>query len=113
MPGIVRTVVGGRERKDIPVTEPERLRVTVVRAPACHLCEDAMSALSTMARERSAAIDVTLLDAADPAGRALVDRHRPGLFPLVLVDGEFFAAGRLPRGKLARLLAARGPSRVG
>jgi hypothetical protein len=26
------------------------------------------------------------------------------MFPLVLVDGAFFSAGRLPRRKLARLL---------
>ena len=37
-------------------------------------------------------------------GAALVAEHHAPMFPLVLVDEAFFSAGRLPRGKLRRLL---------
>jgi hypothetical protein len=33
--------------------------------------------------------------------------HGAAMSPLVLLDGEFISAGRLPRGKLRKLLAAR------
>ncbi len=84
-------------------TEPAR--VTVVTASACHCCEDALEALSGLAQEHS--LTVRVLDAASESGQALLGRCGSGMFPLVLVDGEFFSAGRLPRRKLARLLTVR------
>ncbi len=81
-------------------------RVTLVTAPACHFCEDARAALETLAQQYPLAAEETAADS--PAGQALLHEHGTGMFPLVLVDGDFFAAGRLPRRKLARLLAARG-----
>ena len=81
-------------------------RVTVVTARACHFCADALEALAELAREYPLAVEETAADS--PAGQALLRRHGAGMFPLVLVDGEFFSAGRLPRRKLARLLAASG-----
>lgn len=83
-------------------------RVTVVTAPACHFCEDAKAALAGMGQEYPLAVEETVADS--PAGQALLHEHRTGMFPLVLVDGGFFAAGRLPRRKLARLLARRAAS---
>ncbi len=79
--------------------------VTVVHAPACHFCHDAEEALAVLAGDvpllvRSVGIDT-------PEGRALVAEHRPAMNPLVLLDGQFFSAGRLPRKKLARALASR------
>jgi hypothetical protein len=82
------------------------VRVTLVTAPACHFCADAQAALETLARQHPLAIDEIAADSL--AGQALLREHGTGMFPLVMVDGDFFAAGRLPRGKLARLLAARG-----
>ena len=81
-------------------------RVTVVTSPACHFCDDAREALRGLAREYPLTVEETA--AGSPAGQALLRQHGTGMFPLVLVDGAFFAAGRLPRRKLARLLAARG-----
>lgn len=81
-------------------------RVTVVTAPACHFCEDALSALTGLARAYPLTIDEVAADT--PAGQALLGRHGTGMFPLVLIDGAFFSAGRLPRRKITRLLAARG-----
>jgi glutaredoxin len=79
--------------------------VTVVQAPACHFCADAEEALDELAHEFP--IDVESVAADSDSGLALIAAHRPGLFPLVLVDGENFSSGRLPRNKLRALLRAR------
>jgi Thioredoxin domain len=79
--------------------------VTVVRAAACHLCEDAQVALADLASRYP--LDVSYLDATEPAGGELVNRYRVGMLPLVVVDGRFFSQGRLPRRKLGALLGAR------
>ena len=93
------------------MTSAGPVRVTVVTAPACHFCEDAQAALAEMARIHSLA--VSLVDAESPAGQALLAAYGTGMFPLVLVDGAFFSAGRLPRRKLARLLTRTAPARAG
>lgn len=80
-------------------------RVTLVESEACHFCEDALRALDDLARDHDFVLDIVELRS--PAGQALAQRHRPALTPLVLVDGEFFSHGRLPRRKLARLLIER------
>ncbi|MEI2641794.1 MAG: thioredoxin family protein [Candidatus Nanopelagicales bacterium] len=79
-------------------------RITVVQAPGCHFCADAQRVLTDFAEPRG--IDIELLDARDPRGTALMQEHRVAMSPLVLVDGQFFSQGRVPRGKL-RALAAR------
>jgi len=81
------------------------VRVTVVHAPACHLCEDADEALLELGR--SYALDVEHVDIRSDRGQALVRTHRPAMNPLVLVDGAFFSSGRLPRRKLTALLDRR------
>lgn len=93
------------------MTSTGTVQVTVVTAPACHLCEDAQAALTEMAQAYPLA--VRLVDADGPAGQALLSAHGSGMFPLVLVDGAFFSAGRLPRRKLARLLAQKAPALAG
>jgi hypothetical protein len=82
------------------------LDVLVVSAPACHLCADAESALAELARTGS--LTVRSVSASSEDGRRVVAEHRPGMFPVVLVDGALFSIGRLPRGKLRKLLEARG-----
>jgi len=37
----------------------------------------------------------------------LVQKYRASMSPLVLLDGEFFSHGRLPRRKLAKRLQQR------
>lgn len=84
--------------------------VTLVHAPACHFCDDAQAALTDLAANHDLALHVIELDS--PEGRRLVARFRPAMNPLVLLDGEFFSAGRLPRKKLlARLAATAGAAR--
>ncbi len=90
-----------------PEAQPRsKLWVTVVTAPGCHLCDDARGTLDGLIRE-GAPLEVSLIDAGSPAGMALISWHRPALNPLVLVDGAFFSAGRLPRRKLQALIDSR------
>ncbi len=78
--------------------------ITLVHSPGCHLCAEARAALEDLGSRHR--LTVKLVDARSPEGLALVARHRPALQPLVLVDGEAFSAGRLPRRKLDRYLNA-------
>lgn len=89
----------------MPTTEPHRVAVTLVHSPACHFCDDAAEALAELARVHP--LEVTTLPLESPEGAALVATHRPSMNPLVLVDGEYFSSGRLPRKKLLRLLERR------
>ena len=77
--------------------------VMIVTSQACHLCEDAMAELARRGHE----LRLTVIGAETPGGTELVQRYRPAMFPLVLVDGVFVSSGRLPRRKLDRMLAAR------
>jgi hypothetical protein len=77
--------------------------VTLVEAPACHLCEDAKSTLATLAKSYPMTIQV--LSISDKPGRALMDQHRAPMSPLVLLDGHYFSSGRLPRRKLEKRLS--------
>lgn len=79
-------------------------RITLVTTPGCHFCDDAHRALTELSAE-GAAIELELVEATSQAGLALLVQHRPPMNPLVLVDGAYFSAGRLPRRKLQALLA--------
>ena len=81
------------------------LEVLVVSAPGCHLCADAETALEEIGSHHP--LDVRVVDASSDDGRSVVAEHRPGMFPVVLVDGVLFSVGRLPRGKLRKQLEAR------
>lgn len=83
--------------------------ITVVELPSCHLCDEAIATIGELSKDHP--LTVTIVDASSEEGLALIAEHRPGLAPLVLLDGEFFSAGRLPRRRLERTLSARG-SRV-
>lgn len=76
--------------------------VVVLASPDCHLCEDALDVLSALASEFD--LSVRKLDISSPEGSVLAERLRPPLLPAVIVDGELFSSGRLPRRKLRRHL---------
>ncbi len=84
--------------------DPILRSVSLVSTQACHLCEDAHSELLSRATRGQLSLDQ--VDAESPLGQELLARHRPAMFPLVLLDGQFFSAGRLPRRKLDRALAS-------
>ncbi len=92
------------------MTSTDPVRVTMVTAPACHFCEDARAALTELARVHPLQVRLVAAESAD--GQVLLSANGTGMFPLVLVDGAFFSAGRLPRRKLARLLAERAADTV-
>jgi glutaredoxin len=77
--------------------------VTVVESPSCHFCADAHQALDQLAADGHT-FRVVTLDVREPAGQDLMRQHGAGMSPLVLVNGEFFSQGRLPRRKLTNLL---------
>jgi len=87
-------------------TAPPAVPVTLVHSVACHFCDDARSALDALALDF--ALEVTEIDLESADGAALVALHRPAMNPLVLIDGAYFSAGRLPRRKLVKLLEERG-----
>lgn len=78
------------------------VQVTVVEAEACHFCADAREALGDFTARYPIAL--TIIDAHEALGIELMQTHRAAMSPLILVDGVFFSQGRLPRGKLQRLL---------
>jgi hypothetical protein len=78
------------------------MRVTVVHTDACHLCDDARQVLAQLATEYPLRIE--LVDAGSTHGQQLMAVHRAGMYPMVLLEGEFLSAGRLPRGRLRHLL---------
>lgn len=79
--------------------------VTVVESPACHFCADAEAVLAELAGAHPLVIRV--VDIRTDVGRHLVQKHRATMSPLVLLDGEFFSNGRLPRRRLAKQLEQR------
>lgn len=86
-------------------TTPGPTVVTVVHAPACHFCDDAQHALAELAAQFGFTVELVAAD--DPAGVALMATHGAPMYPLVLLDGEFFSFGRLPRKKLRKRLEDR------
>lgn len=91
---------------------PERspVQITLVTSPSCHLCADAEEALAALGRDH--ALSVTVVDLRSQEGTALARSARAPMSPLVLVDGEVFSWGRLPRRKLRRLLERRANART-
>lgn len=86
-------------------SQPERVGVVVVSAPACHFCDDAEAALAELAHDYP--IEVRRVDAGSAEGTQLLRTHRAPMTPLVLLDGEYLSSGRLPRGKLRERLNDR------
>lgn len=80
-------------------------QVTLLVTAGCHLCEHARVELARRAEHGELDLAVVSLDS--DHGRALQARHRPLAFPLVLIDGRWFSAGRLPQRRLDRALVRR------
>jgi glutaredoxin len=78
--------------------------ITIVQAPACHFCADADQILSDLADRYP--VQLIRLDMRTSEGLLLTQQHRAAMSPLVLVDGQFFSQGRLPRGKVRQLTSA-------
>jgi glutaredoxin len=88
-----------------PLTTTRPTRITLVESEACHFCEQAQNSLAELAVRYPLLIDI--IDVRSEQGRSLMQSHRASMSPLVLVDGEFFSHGRLPRRKLEHVLSAQ------
>ena len=97
--------MGSALHVEVALSALPALPVVVVTAPACHFCEEATEHLAEVAARHP--LDIREVEITSPEGARLVAEHRPALNPLVLVDGRFFSAGRLPRRKLDALLRER------
>jgi hypothetical protein len=82
---------------------PSPVEVTVVHAPGCHYCDEAVTALAALSS--TVPLNVRVVELESDEGALLVALHHPAMNPLVLVDGAYFSSGRLPRKKLAKQLA--------
>ncbi|MFS0703285.1 glutaredoxin [Cellulomonas sp. 179-A 9B4 NHS] len=80
-------------------------RITVVQVSACHYCAEAEQTLQDLAADFD--FEVVRVPVLSAHGQQLVALHRPAMAPLVLLDGVFFSAGRLPAKRLAALLTRR------
>lgn len=88
-----------------PVTGTTTATITLVVSSGCHFCRDAQDALEEFGHDFP--IQVRTIDLRSREGLHLAQQFRASMSPLVLVDGQFLSAGRLPRGKLRALLSAR------
>ncbi|MDP1877455.1 MAG: thioredoxin family protein [Actinomycetota bacterium] len=79
--------------------------VTIVASSGCHFCADAESAIAEIAREHP--LHVTRVRFTSPEGSGLIQQFGASMSPLVLLDGEYVSSGRLPRGRLRKLLAEK------
>ena len=79
--------------------------VTLLVTTGCQYCEDARAELTARADRGELELDIVSVESA--YGRVLQTTHRPAMVPLVLIDGERFSVGRLPRRKLDRSIARR------
>lgn len=83
------------------------LRLTLVTAPGCHLCDHARRVLARLGD--SWPVVVEELSWHSPEGLALVRRDGVPFPPALYVAGELYGYGRLSEARLRRELARRAP----
>ena len=91
------------ERSCSALIDPRPAAVTIVVSSGCHFCRDAEDVLDELGQEFP--LVVTRVDLRSPAGMHLAQSHGAAMSPLVLLDGVFVSAGRLPRNKIRTMLA--------
>lgn len=79
------------------------VRVTVVNAPSCELCEHAKSVLARVALDFPLVVEEVSTES-EP-GQKLMIEHRMAFPPGVFIEGHPFSYGRLSERKLRRRLA--------
>jgi glutaredoxin len=79
-------------------------RVTILTKPDCPLCDQAKTALETLADEYQLTVDLVSLDS--PKGQGLAAGSGLVFPPAVFLDGQPFSHGRLSERKLRRALQA-------
>jgi hypothetical protein len=79
-----------------------RVKVTVVTAPACALCDHAEHVLARVAQDYELTVEKVSVEA--ERGRHLMIEHKIAFPPAVLLDDRAFSYGRLSERKLRREL---------
>lgn len=82
------------------------IRVTVLSAPACELCDRAKAVLARLGEVYE--LDIEEVPMQTERGRQLMLEHRVAFPPGVLLDGKLFSGGRLSERRLCRELQRRG-----
>jgi len=81
------------------------LRVTLVTAPACHLCDHAREVLARLGRTWPVALSE--VQWTSPDGQELVRRDGVPFPPALYIDGALVGYGRVSEGRLRRTLERR------
>ena len=76
--------------------------VTIVTSSGCHLCETAKDTVSAVAQDHE--LRIRIVDLTSQEGRQLAQLHRMPFPPMILIDGQVHAHGRLSEKKLRRFL---------
>ena len=87
------------------------MRITVLSAPGCGLCEHAKAVLSRIGVDFE--LEIEELSTENEAGRQLMAKHRVAFPPGVLIDGSPFSYGRLSERKLRQELTRLRRGKVG
>lgn len=82
------------------------MRITLLTAPSCQLCDRAKEVLDRVASDHSLAVETVSIDT--ERGRLLMVEHQVAFPPGVLIDGSPFSYGRLSERRLRRELDRRG-----
>lgn len=86
------------------------VRITLLSAPNCDLCEHAKEVLSRIRGDHPVVVEAFSIET-EP-GRKLMIEHRMAFPPGVFIDGQPFSYGLLSERKLRRELARRNDSRT-
>jgi len=76
--------------------------ITLVTSPGCHMCEMAKDMIASVALEIP--LSLSVVDLTSPDGEALAAAHRMPFPPLVLINGQHHAHGRISEKKFRRAL---------
>ncbi|MHB1534111.1 MAG: glutaredoxin family protein [Acidimicrobiales bacterium] len=87
------------------------VRITLLSAPDCEMCERAKAVLERVGQDVD--LEVEELSAQTERGRQLMVEHRVAFPPGVLLGGKPFSYGRLSERKLRRELARRTLTQAG
>ena len=85
-----------------PVSGARGIQLTLVTSAGCHFCRDADRLLDRLGQRFPLHID--RIDLTSAEGAALARRFRVPFPPVLLIDGEYHAHGRISERKLTRAL---------
>ncbi len=76
--------------------------VAIITSSGCHLCEMAKEVVAAVGLDHE--LSVRIVDLASPEGQRLAKLHQMPFAPMVLIDGQLHAHGRVSEKKLRRYL---------